>query len=185
MRFATEYNTGLEFLEVDKMQDVSLKSKRLSWLSQEYINIKKLLVEKCSTKSDALNDELQWLCVVVAALDDKNLIVPGWSRYHASSKRKLIDPPGINTILPLLRHKVHTLNMQAQCMLLNINSVKLWNEGLTPPDTCYELLFGILMEAKYQNPVLLNDYVVLFSTLHIEQSFLGIHADLINGSGLL
>ena len=144
-----------------------------------------MLVEKCSTKSDALNDELQWLCVVVAALDDKNLIVPGWSRYHASSKRKLIDPPGINTILPLSRHKVHTLNMQAQCMLLNINSVKLWNEGLTPPDTCNELLFGILMEAKYQNPVLLNDYVVLFSTLHIEQSFLGIHADLINGSGLL
>ena len=75
--------------------------------------------------------------------------------------------------------------MQAQCMLLNINSVKLWNEVQTPPDACNELLFAILMEAKYQNPVLLNDYVVLFRTLHIEQSFLGIHADLINGSGLL
>ena len=58
MRFVTEHNTGVEFLEVDKTQDVSLKSKRLSWLPQEYINIKKLLVEKRSTKSDALNDEL-------------------------------------------------------------------------------------------------------------------------------
>ena len=75
--------------------------------------------------------------------------------------------------------------MQAQCMLLNINSVKLWNEVQTPPDACNELLFAILMEAKYQNPVLVNDYVVLFRTLHIEQSFLGIYADLINGSGLL
>ena len=35
---------------------------------------------------DALTDELQWLCLVVPALDDKNLIVPGWSPYHASFK---------------------------------------------------------------------------------------------------
>ena len=127
------------------------KSKRLSRLSQGYISVKKLFAEKSSTKcklmaplcsismsidndsdndselkltDDTLNDELQWLCVVVAALDDKNLIVPGWSRYHASCKKKSIDPPGINTILPLLRDKVHALNMQAHCMLLNINSVR-------------------------------------------------------------
>ena len=34
----------------------------------------------------------------------------------------------------LLRDKVHTLNMQAHCMLLNINSVKLLNEGQTPDE---------------------------------------------------
>ena len=36
--------------------------------------------------NDALTDELQWLCLVVAALDGKNLTVPGWSTYHASFK---------------------------------------------------------------------------------------------------
>ena len=36
-----------------------------------------------------------------------------------------------------------------------------------------------------ENPVLFNDYVVLFGALHIEQYFLGIHADLINEPGLL
>ena len=41
------------------------------------------------------------------------------------------------------------------------------------------------MEAKYRNPVLFNDYIVLFGAHHIEQSFLGIHVGLINGSGLL
>ena len=60
---------------------------------------------------NALNDELQWLYVFVAVFNDKSFIVSGWSRYHAICKRKPIDPPGINTHSPLLRDKVHTLNM--------------------------------------------------------------------------
>ena len=113
-------------------------------------------------------------------MGDKSLIVPGWPRYHASFKRKPIDLPGINTILPLLRDKVHTLNMQAHCMLLNINSVKILNQGQTPVDKCNQPLFVLSMEVKYRNPVLFNNYVVLFGALHIEQSFLGIYVDLIN-----
>ena len=179
---------------------ISFKSKRLSLFPQEYINVKKLFAEKSSTKSelwaplysinesidndsddselklidDGLNDELQWLCVVVAALDDKKFIVPGWSRYHASCKRTPIDPPGINPISPLLRDKVHTLNMQAHCMLLNINSVKVLDEGLTPVDTSDQPLFALSMEAKYRNPVLFNDYVVLFGALQNHLNFITI-----------
>ena len=74
--------------------------------------------------------------------------------------------------------------MQARCMLLNINSAKVLNEGKTPVDTCDQPLFALSMEAKYRNQVLFNGYVVLFGTLHIDQSILGIHANLINGSGL-
>ena len=100
--------------------------------------------------NDALTDELQWLCLVVAALDDKNLTVPGWSTYHASFKWKPIDPPGINTILPLLKDKVHTLIMQVHCMLLNINSVKVLNEGQTLVDTydqplCTDFWFYLIL----------------------------------------
>ena len=39
--------------------------------------------------------------------------------------------------------------MQAHCMLLNINSVKVLNEGQTTADTCDQSLFGLSMEAKY------------------------------------
>ena len=56
--------------------------------------------------------------------------------------------------------------MQAHCILLNIHSVKVLNEGQTPVDTCSQPLFAISIEAKYQNPVSFNDYVVLFDTLH-------------------
>ena len=98
---------------------------------------------------DTLNDELQWLCVVVASLDDKKLIVPGWSRYHASCKRKPIDLADISTILPLLRDKILTLNMQAYCMLLNISSVKVLNEDQTPVDKGDQRLFVLSMESKY------------------------------------
>ena len=91
IQFVTDDNSGLEFLEVDISQDVSLKPKRLSPLLQEYIHVKKLFAEKSSIKGElwaplcsinvvidndsdndselklidgALNDELQWHCVI-------------------------------------------------------------------------------------------------------------------------
>ena len=54
IQFVSEDNTGLDFPEVDMSQDISLKSKRLSPLPQEYINVKKLFAEKSSTKSELL-----------------------------------------------------------------------------------------------------------------------------------
>ena len=68
-------------------------------------------------------------------------------------------------------------------MLLNINSVDILNEGQTPVDTCDEPLFALSKEAQYRNRKLFENY--LFGALRIEQSFLGMHGDLINGSGLL
>ena len=103
---------------------------------------------------------------------------------HFVTEDNKISPPVINIILPLLRDKVHTLNMQAHCMLLNINPFKVLIEGQTPVKTCNQPLFALSMGDRYRNPKLFNDYAVQFGA-HIEQSFLGTHADLINGSGLL
>ena len=57
--------------------------------------------------------------------------------------------------------------MQAHCMLLTIKSVNVLNEGQTPVGTCDQPLFALSMEAKYRNPVLFNDYVVLFGARHL------------------
>ena len=58
-------------------------------------------------------------------------------------------------------------------------------KGQTPVDTCDQPLFALSIESAYRNPILFSDYGVLFGALYIEQSFLGINADVINGSGLL
>ena len=138
---------------------------------------------------NAVSEEARWLDLVARGLrepsNENETSLPGWARYHASFKRREIDPPGINTISPLLCDKVHTLNMQAYCMLLNINSTKILNEDQTPVDTRDEPLFALSKEAQYRYPKLFSNYVVLFGALHIEQSLLGIHGQLIDGSGLL
>ena len=54
----TEDNTDLDFWKVDILQDVSLKSRRLLPLPQEYINVKKLLPEESSTKKQAMGTSL-------------------------------------------------------------------------------------------------------------------------------
>ena len=38
--------------------------------------------------------------------------------------------------------------MQAHCMILNINSVKILKEGQTPLDICDQPLFALSMEAN-------------------------------------
>ena len=75
--------------------------------------------------------------------------------------------------------------MQAHCMLLNINSLKVLNEGQTPDDTYDQPLFALSMEVKHRNAVPSLGYFVLFGTFHIEQSFLGIYEDLIKMSSSL
>ena len=66
IQFVTDDNSGLEFLEVDISQDVSLKPKRLSPLLQEYINVKKLFSEKSSTKGELFPP----LCSINVVIDN-------------------------------------------------------------------------------------------------------------------
>ena len=56
--FVTEDNTGLDFWKVDILQDVSLKSRRLLPLPQEYINVKKFFPEESSAKRRAMGTSL-------------------------------------------------------------------------------------------------------------------------------
>ena len=210
IQFVTNEDKGVDFPEIDISNNISTKSKKLSPLPGEYINVQKLFSEEktrvnelwaplCSVNisaesafvvmENAVSEEARWLDLVARGLrepsNENETSLPGWARYHASFKRREVDPPGINTISPLLRDKVHTLNMQAHCMLLNISSTKILNEDQTPVDTCDEPLFALSKEAQYRYPKLFSNYVVLFGALHIEQSLLGIHGQLIDGSGLL
>ena len=65
---------------------------------------------------------------------DNDVTCEGWAAHHASMGRGNEHPPGINTISPLIRDKVATLNTQGHCMLENIKSTNILNPGQTPVD---------------------------------------------------
>ena len=46
------------------------------------------------------------------------------SEYHASHNSKQLDLPGINTILPLLRAPIHTIDTQYHCMNIIKNNIE-------------------------------------------------------------
>ena len=67
-------------------------------------------------------------------MESSEISPPAWTLYHASQKRGKHHPTGINTIMPLLRDKVHTLNTQGHIMSLNKKMTDTLNPGQTPVD---------------------------------------------------
>ena len=97
--------------------------------------------------STAFVEEVRWLKEVNnisrTRSSETSTLISGWAQHHATFKRGPDFPPGINTILPLLRDKVNTLKMQRHIMILNINSTKVSKvvEGLKNSDFCENYIF--------------------------------------------
>ena len=70
-----------------------------------------------STFDTAVTEKFQWLIIYAEKLSseffNQNVYPPKWAAHHVSQKRGIQTPPSINIILPLLRDKVSTFNMQA------------------------------------------------------------------------
>ena len=115
---------------------------------------------------------------------DTDTLPPAWSDFHAAEKRGTRHPHGINTILPVLRDKVHTLNTQAHIMKLNIKWTEILNPGQTPVDVSDQPVYALTKTLQYLFPDEFGNYFALFGQLHIEQALLIIHGLLIKGSGL-
>ena len=100
-------------------------------------------------------------------------------------KRGHSYPPEINTISPVIRDKVTTLNTQGHCMLENIRSTDVINPNQTPVDVSDQPVYALTEELQYRFPDLFERHFPLFGGLHIEQSLLVLHGMLIDGSGLM
>ena len=86
---------------------------------------------------------------------------------------------------PLIRDKVATLKTQGHCMLEDIRCTKISNPGQTPV-SCYDQpVFALTKELQFCFPNIFQNYFPLFGGLHIEQSLLVLHGQLIKGSGLM
>ena len=108
-----------------------------------------------------------------------------WSKCHASNHRKQLYLTGIiNTILPLLRAPVYTIDTQYHCMNIIKNTVKKLNPSQTPVDTCDQPVYALTKELQWPRPLEFENYFSLFAEMHIEQSMQDVPGDIIRVSGL-
>ena len=80
---------------------------------------------------------------------------------------------------------VATLSTQCHCMLENIKCTKIINPGQTPVDCSDQPVFPLTKELQFRFPKMFQNYFPLFGGLHMEQSLLVLHGQLIKGSGLM
>ena len=76
-----------------------------------------------------------------------------WSKYHASHHRKQLDLPGINTILPLLRAPVYTIDTQYHCMNTIKSTIEKLNPSQTPVDTWDQSVYTLTKELRWRRPL--------------------------------
>ena len=70
-------------------------------------------------------------------------------------------------------------------MLENVKCTKIINPGQTSLNWSYQPVFALKKELQFRFPKMFQDYVPLFGGLHIEQSLLALHGQLIKDSGLM
>ena len=108
-----------------------------------------------------------------------------WAQYHIHEK--CIQPPNVkdtNSLLPLLRDRVNTLDMQVHTMNLNIKAISALNPGQTPVDVSDCPVYALTKETQFRFPEHFSNYFAMFRGLHIEQCLLVTHGQFIEGSGL-
>ena len=169
-----------DYTTVENLYDARNKSTKI-WAPQtpDFNDI-----DDFSSFNIAVSEEFSWLIKFNLVMDTDTL-PPAWSGFHAAEKRGARHPPGICTILPVLRDKVHTLNTQAHIMKLNIKWTETLNPGQTPVDVSDQPVYALTKILQYLFPDKFGNYFALFGQLHIEQALLIIHGLLIKGSGLL
>ena len=168
-----------EYTSVKDLYPTQLKNELWEPASPSYVSPKEF-----SSYNTAVTEEFQWLVIYGESLSTECLS-PGWATHDASQERSIQTPPGINTILQLLRDKVSTFNMQAHLMQLNTKWTAVSNPGQFPVDVGDQPVYAHKKELQFRHPDIFSQYFLIFGQLYIEQSVLVIHGQLIEDSGLV
>ena len=204
VQFRNTKDDGEDFPPTPFTDKIIKESKKLAPLPSEYTSVKNVYPPKFNTElwappspdyvsptefpnyDIAVAEEFKWLdkCTdILSELD--HIYPPGWASHHASQKRGILTPSGINTIIPLRREKVSTFNMQSHLMHLNMKWTETLNPGQTPIDVSDQPVYALTKELQLRFPEIFSNYFPLFGQLHIEQCLLVIHGQMIKRSGLL
>ena len=131
--------------------------------------------------NSAKDEEYKWLQQFSLSVDHAK----SWAQYHVSEDHCVPVCEGTNSLLPLLRDKVNTLDMQCHTMKLNMKVVNALNPDQTPVDVSDCPVYALTKEAQYRFSGEFSNYFAMFGGLHIEQCLLVIHGQFIQDSGLI
>ena len=185
-----------ESLDYDGFTDAVYNIKKLAPLSAEYTQLRKvyrssgeLFAPLCrfnyedlfeySKLNLAKTEEQQWLQQFASFAESAK----SWAQYHIHEK--CIQPPNVkdtNSLLPLLRARVNTPDMQVYTMNLNIKAISALNPGQTPVDVSDCPVSAVTKETQFRFPAHFSNYFAMFRGLHIEQCLLFTHGQFIEGS---
>ena len=189
IQFRHNADQGEEFPPAQFPEKVNSESKKLAPLAPDYTSVKKVYPAKFNSElyaspspdhvsptefpiyNSAVTEDLDWLskCADILSINLDNVYIPGWAPHHASQKRGIPSPSGINTILPLHRDKVSTFNMQSHLMHLNMKWTNILNPNQTPVDVSDQPVYAHTKELILRFPEEFSKYFALFGQLHIEQ----------------
>ena len=86
----------------------------------------------------------------------------------------------------MIDKKVASLKAQFHCITIIKKTIGLINQDQIPVDVSYQPVFALSEEVQLRHPSVFgrDKYVCLLGDLHIEQSLLVMHGEIIKGSGL-
>ena len=127
-RYDTSYNSLIPHITASKDIYFPLSNINLSIMDR-------------SELANTINGERLWL----QNFESQN---HAWSSYHASQKRGSINICGVDTILPLIREKVHTLATQYHCMNIISKTISVINPNQTPVETCDQPVYALTKQIQ-------------------------------------
>ena len=135
-------------------------------------------MEALSTLTKPIQCEYEWL---------NNESWCGWAKHHSSFQRFGTEiNVGVNAILPMINKEVHMLDTMYHVMNMNKKITNFLNPSQTPVDTCDQPVYALTKTIQWMYPETLGSgkYLSILGGLHIEQSALAMHSEIIKGSGL-
>ena len=93
---------------------------------------------------------------------------------------------GIHSVLPPINKKVASVEAQYHCMSIIHKTIKFLNENQIHIDVSDQPIYAYSKEVQGHHPPIFGHgkYLSWLGDLHIEQSILGLHGNLIKGTGL-
>ena len=185
----------------DTLYDLSTKSTRKLKLPESYTTFKEVpfktgtpLYSPVSTfciddiydtneYDSATKQEMVWLESVNSSSTES---CNSWSKHHSSRKSLANTTPGIHSMMPPINRKIATLEAQYHLMTIIKATIHFLNERQIPVDVSDQPLFALSKELQIRLASVFGPgkYVCMFGDLHIEQSLLVLHGQIVKGSGL-